>query len=102
MAAYDGFQAVWCNGMRYLIVAGVGEIMMFVGKIMIAAGSTAIFYVIITFIPSIKENIIEPIYALLVRYGLILDCVHHFILRGRAVHGYLLYCHGYHLGMLYR
>ena len=68
MAAYDGFQTVWCNGMRYLIVAGVGEIMMFVGKIMIAAGTTALFYVLITFIPTIKSSIIEPVYALVVCY----------------------------------
>ena len=66
MAAKDGFEIVWSNGMRYLIVAGVGEIMMFLGKLMIAAGTTALFYVLITFVPSIKASIVEPIYMLLV------------------------------------
>lgn len=50
MAAKDGFEIVWSNGMRYLIVAGVGGIMMFIGRIMIAAGTTAGFYVLITFV----------------------------------------------------
>ena len=66
MAASDGFSIVWSNGMRFLIVAGVGEIMMFIGKIMIAAGTTACFYLLITFVESIKNNIIEPLYMLLV------------------------------------
>lgn len=66
MAAYDGFQVVWGNGLRYLVVAGVGEIIMFVGKVMIALGSAGCFYVLITFVPSIKENIVEPLYMLLV------------------------------------
>ena len=50
MAAKDGFETVWSNGMRYLIVAGVGEIMMFIGKLMISAGATAAFYCMITFV----------------------------------------------------
>lgn len=50
MAAKDGFEIVWSNGIRYLIVAGIGEIMMFVGKIMISVGTTALFYVLITFV----------------------------------------------------
>ena len=66
MAAKDGFETVWSNGMRYLIVAGVGDMMMFIGKLMIAAGATALFYCLITFVTSIKENIIEPIYLLVV------------------------------------
>lgn len=66
MAAKDGFETVWSNGMRYLIVAGVGEIIMFMGKIMIAVSSTACFYILITFESTIKDNIIEPLYLLLV------------------------------------
>ena len=54
MAAKDGFETVWSNGMRYLIVAGVGEIMMFIGKLMISAGTTAAFYCLITFVSTIK------------------------------------------------
>ena len=66
MAAKDGFEIVWCNGMRYLIVAGVGEIIMFVGKVLISVGTTAAFYCLITFVPSIKSGILEPLYLLLV------------------------------------
>lgn len=66
MAAKDGFEIVWGNGMRYLIVAGVGGIMMFIGRIMIASGTTAAFYVLISFVPSIKAGIIEPLYLLVV------------------------------------
>ena len=50
MAAKDGFETVWSNGMRYLIVAGVGEIIMFVGKVLISVGATAAFYILITFV----------------------------------------------------
>ena len=66
MAAKDGFEIVWSNGMRYLVVAGVGGIMMFIGRIVIAAGTTAAFYAMISFVPSIRETIIEPIYLLVV------------------------------------
>lgn len=66
MAAWDGFQAVFSNGMRYLIVAGVGKLMMFLGRILIAIGTTAAFYCLITFVTSIKSNIIEPLYLLAV------------------------------------
>lgn len=66
MAAKDGFEIVWGNGLRYLVVGGVGAIIMFVGKVMISVGSTAAFYCIITFIPSIKAGILEPLYLLLV------------------------------------
>jgi choline transporter-like protein 2/4/5 len=65
-AAKDGFETVWSNGARYLIVAGIGEIMMFFGKLFIAAGTTACFYALITFVPTIKENIVEPLYLLIV------------------------------------
>ena len=66
MAAKDGFEIVWSNGMRYLIVAGVGGIMMFIGRLLIATGTTALFYCLISFVPSIKRGIIEPLYLLVV------------------------------------
>ena len=65
-AAKDGFEIVWSNPLRYMIVGGVGWIMMFLGKLMIAASTTALFYIIITYVSSIKANIIEPIYLLIV------------------------------------
>lgn len=33
---------------------------------MIAAGTTALFYVIITFIPAVKQQIVEPIYMMII------------------------------------
>jgi len=57
-AAKDGFEIVLNNGIRYLVVAGVGKLMMFVGRILIAAGTTLAFYALITFVTSIKSNII--------------------------------------------
>ena len=101
MAAKDGFETVWSNGMRYLIVAGVGEIMMFLGKLMIAAGTTALFYVLITFVESIKMNIIEPIYMLLVNLPSNIDRVHHFVLYRRVVYGHLHDRHGHNFGLLH-
>lgn len=66
MAAKDGFEMVLNNGIRYLVVAGVGKLMMFIGRILIAVGTTLAFYCLITFVTSIKANIIEPLYLLLV------------------------------------
>lgn len=65
-AAKDGFDIVWGNGMRYLIVAGVGGIIMFIGRILIATGTMLAFYALISFVPSIKEGIMEPIYLLVI------------------------------------
>lgn len=66
MAAYDGFTIVLSNGIRYLVVAGVGKLMMFIGRILIAVATTAAFYCLITFVAEIKSGIIEPLYLLAV------------------------------------
>jgi hypothetical protein len=68
MASWDGFQAVLNNGLRYMVVAGVGKLMMLIGQILIAVGTTAAFYCLITFVSSIKSNIIEPLYLLAVLF----------------------------------
>jgi len=49
MAAKDGFEMVWSNPLRYAVVSGIGEIIMFLGKLMIASATVAAFYAIITF-----------------------------------------------------
>lgn len=67
-AAKDGFEIVWSNPIRYTVVAGVGEIIMFLGKLMIAAGTTIAFYCIITYVSSIKANVMEPIYLLILMF----------------------------------
>jgi hypothetical protein len=41
-----------------MVVAGIGKLMMFIGRILIAVGTTLAFYCLITFVPSIKENIL--------------------------------------------
>lgn len=65
-AAYDGFDLVWANALRYTIVAGVGEAIMFIGKVMIAATTTLAFYALVTFVSSIAETILEPILMLII------------------------------------
>lgn len=39
---------------------------MFLGKLMIAAGTTFGFYVLITFVSSIQVNVLKPIYLLII------------------------------------
>ncbi len=66
MAAKDGFEIAWSNPIRFAVVNGVGEIIMFLGKLMIAAGTTFSFYLLITFNSSIQTNVLKPIYLLIV------------------------------------
>jgi hypothetical protein len=73
-AAKDGFEIVWANPVRYLVVNGVGSIIMALGKVMIAATTTLVFYLAITYISSIQENVLEPIYLLIVLFVLVSWC----------------------------
>lgn len=66
-AAKDGFELVWSNALRYAVVAGVGEVIMFLGKIMIAALTTLGFYCLITYVSSIKATYLAPAYQLIVQ-----------------------------------
>lgn len=65
MAAKDGFEIAWCNPVRFAIVNGVGEIIMLLGKLMIAGATTFSFYALITFNSSIQPNVLKPIYLLI-------------------------------------
>lgn len=62
------------NPVRYAIVEGVGEILMFLGKLIIGGLTTFLFYLLITFVQSIHANVQEPIYLLIlvfiVAYGI--------------------------------
>lgn len=49
MAAKDGFELVWSNPLRYAVVSGVGSIIMFLGKVVIAAATTAGMYAYLTY-----------------------------------------------------
>ena len=49
MAAKEGFELVWSNPVRYAVVGGIGEVIMFLGKIMIAAGTAGGMYAYLTY-----------------------------------------------------
>ena len=65
-ASWDGISAILSNPLRYGIVSGVGSILMFITQLLISAGATAMFYVLITFVDSIRNNILEPIFLLVI------------------------------------
>lgn len=66
MAAYDGFNLVWSNALRFAVVGGIGEIIMFLGKILISVGTCLAFYLLVTYVESIASTIFEPILLLIV------------------------------------
>lgn len=66
MASIDGITAVLSNPARYSIVSGVGTIMMFVTEVLIASGATVLFWILITFKESIRNNMMQPIFMLVV------------------------------------
>jgi predicted ribosomally synthesized peptide with SipW-like signal peptide len=49
MAAKDGFELVWSNPIRYAVVGGIGEVIMFLGKLLVAGGTTAAMYAYLTY-----------------------------------------------------
>jgi hypothetical protein len=53
------------NPLRYSIVNAVGMILSLVGKLLIAGLTTFLFYIFITFVTDVKQNIQEPIYLLI-------------------------------------
>lgn len=52
--------------MRFAIVSGVGTVLMFLGKIFIAAATAGAFYALITFVPSIQKNYTKPFYQIII------------------------------------
>jgi hypothetical protein len=75
--------------------------MMFIGKLMIAVGTTGLFYVMITYVPQIKENILQPIYLLIVILFIYLDCVHYGSCYRHVIHVSVQFGNGYTIGLLY-
>ncbi len=67
-AAKDGFELAWSNAMRYAIVGGVGGVIMFIGKMMIAGLTAGGFYVLISYVSSIRQNYLQPFYQVIVDY----------------------------------
>lgn len=101
MAAYDGFNLVWSNAMRYAIVSGVGEIIMFLGKILISVITALAFYCLITYVKSIAQTIFEPILLVVVTFLLTLDRINHLLRRRNTIYGCVQYCHGYFIGLFH-
>jgi hypothetical protein len=65
-AAKDGFELVFSNILRYSIVSGVGSILMFIGKLLIALGTAGAFYLLILYYPGARINVLQPIYLLII------------------------------------
>lgn len=64
-ASSDAMALIAGNSLRYSIVGIVGYILAIVGKLTIATLTTFLFYIFITFVTSVKANIQEPIYMLI-------------------------------------
>lgn len=62
-AAKDGFELAWSNPLRYAVVGGIGTVIMFLGKLMIAALTAFLFYLFITYVNSVSRQYAEPILA---------------------------------------
>lgn len=79
---------VWSNPLRYAVVSGIGEIIMFLGKLLIASTTVAASYLMITFDTTASTSIQEPITMLIVIFYFILvdwhNCLCHF--NGLYVH----------------
>ena len=66
-AAKDGFELAWSNAVRFAVVGGVGTVIMFIGKIMIAAGSAVCFFLLITY-TSARDSYLQPFYQVLLLF----------------------------------
>lgn len=65
-AAKDGFELAWSNPLRFAIVGGIGSVIMFLGKIMIAISTAFIFYLFITYVQSVRDGYAEPMLQVVV------------------------------------
>lgn len=63
-AAKDGFEIAWSNAIRFAVVGGVGQVIMFLGKIMIGAGTALGFYLLINY-TSIRNSYSQPFYQVI-------------------------------------
>jgi len=68
-SAGDAVSLISSNPIRFSVVAIVGWLLALVGKILIAGLTTLLFYIFVTFVTSVNENIQEPI-LMLVLVGL--------------------------------
>lgn len=94
-AAKDGFELVWSNPIRFAIVGGIGAVIMFLGKLLIACLTAFIFYLFITYVSSIRSGYTEPLLQVAVTLILILVSRSYGISDRHALHEYIRCCHGY-------
>ena len=64
-SAGDAVSLITTNPLRFSVVAIVGWLLALVGKILIAGLTTFLFYVFVTFVTNVNENIQEPILMLI-------------------------------------
>jgi choline transporter-like protein 2/4/5 len=98
MAAKDGFELVWSNPIRYAVVGGIGEVIMFLGKLMIAGGTTAAMYAYLTYGKSV---VLGKLLFLLVKFINNTARIHLFICRGSGLHDRILDGYGHATSLLY-
>jgi len=48
-SAKQGFEIAWSNPIRFAVVAGIGSVIMFIGKLLIACGTTGAVYAFINY-----------------------------------------------------
>ena len=65
-AAKDGFELVWSNPLRFAIVGGIGGVIMFLGKLIIAAATAFLFYIFVTYVTSVRNGYTEPLWQVAV------------------------------------
>lgn len=99
MAAKDGFELVWANPLRYAVVSGIGGIIMFLGKVAIAAASTAAMYAYLTYG---THTVMGKLLFLLVQTYVISARVHLFVRSCSRVHDRVRSGYGCLVGLLHR
>ena len=65
-AAMEAFALALKNAGSFVITNGIGYLITFLGKLMIAVGNSVIGYLFLTMLPSIKDDIASPISPLIV------------------------------------
>jgi len=64
-AAADSLSLILANPTRFGVVTVVGWLLAMVGRILITGLSAFVFYIAITYVTAIQENVQEPIYLVI-------------------------------------
>ena len=65
-AAADSLSLTLANPLRFGVVTVVGWLLAMVGRILITALTSLLFYLFISYVQSVQENIQEPIYLVII------------------------------------